>query len=472
MAIEVYPGDIPTVDKDGTNSVAPTTAIQDDGYPTSSEPPSSEHNFIFNRLLRAALSQRQKPVKDWLTATAYEEFELVINPDTPRKLYQANVAHTSTGTTLKENDLANWDIISESLDDLLGPFVDGDMVVGDTSSGNVIKSTIDAEVASRVKNDPGIVNGNLDIWQQDLPATPTPSGAELADLFQYSKVGPQVHNIIRGVGVPDGQGAEFISQFSIDMTVTTINSALDADENTVISYRMEGFDLAKYFGKTFTMSFWVIGNNTGTYSVAFANAANNRSYVAQYTINVADEWELKTITVVHDGVGVWNTDQNEGMDIKFVFAAGANFEASAANQWEAVDNLVVAGQTNFDATISNNIKISQINFNHGSVFRANLRTPNEELIRVRRYFIRWSVMEIGFRKHDNTDEMRFPFPFPVEMRITPTVTYSVNVKAGAISDPQTIGVNATNLNIQFVSTGGADENVIVNFETFISARFF
>ncbi len=471
MAIEVYPGDIPKHDENQNNSVAPTTSVQDDGYPTSAEPPSSEHNYLFNRLLRAALSQRQKPVKDWLTATDYEEFELVINPDVLRKLYQANTAHTSTGATLKENDLANWDIISESLDDLEGPFIDGEYVAGDTATGLLKKATLAVDVAGLVAFDPGIINGNMDIWQVDTSATPATSGQYFADLFQYSKVGPQTHNISRSTDVPAiSDGAPFTSFYSLQMIVDVLNTAVDATELTTFTYRMEGFDFGRYFDRTFTINFWVRGNNTGTYSVAFSNFDNTRSYVATYVINSANTWEPKTIPVVHDTTGVWNLNANSGLQINFAFAGGANFEASAANQWEAGNFLTVAGTTNFDATASNQVNIAQVSLNEGSIFRNNIRTIESEMPRVARQFTRYQNMEYAFRKDSGTDEARYGFPFNPRMRAAPVATATNISKSGNVSDPTFLNLAEESMTIQFVAGNAVDENVIINFNLELNAR--
>jgi len=477
MAIEVYPGDIPTVDKDGTNSVAPTTAVQDDGYPTSSEPPSSEHNYIFNRSLRALLSSRQKPIKDWITATVYEEFELVINPDTPRKLYQTNVAHTSTGTTLKENDLSKWDIISESLDDLLGPFVNGDMVVGDTGTGNLKKSTVVGEVGALLSQDPGIINGNMQFWQTNTTRVAAPSGTFFADLFKYTSAGPQEHTISRDTDAPDVpiDGAEAGANFSILLNVTTANTGLDATELTLFDYAMEGLDFAPYFGKTFTLSFFVKSDVTGLYAVSFRNGAFDRSFVAEYTIDVVDTWEKKVVTILHDTTGTWNLDQNLGMTIGWALAGGSQFQTTPGS-WQngnffTTSTITPNPPVNIDLDTGNKFRLAQVKMNLGSIEINNLKSDSHEFARIPRYFRRLRTLLYGFHSDGNNEEFRYSIALQNSMRANPLVTFVVNSTGGAISDPFFSPVTNDAIGFVIESTSAASQNAFINFDLFLDSRF-
>ena len=52
--------------------------------------------------------------------------------------------------------------------------------------------------------------------------------------------------------------------------------------------------------KTVTLSFWVRSSLTGTFGGAFLKQGINRSYLYTYTINSANTWEYKTITIPGD----------------------------------------------------------------------------------------------------------------------------------------------------------------------------
>ena len=468
MAIEVYPPDIPTHDENQDNSVEPTTAVQDSGYPTSAEPPSSEHNYLFNRLLRAALSMRQKPIKDWTTATLFEEFELVLDPTT-RILYQANTQHTSTGSTLTENDSASWDVISENLNELLGPLVDGDMAVGDTATGNFKKSTVTTEVGPLLTEDPGIINGNMGNWQANQTVISAPSSTFVADLFLYTTAGPQVHDLTQDGDVPLViDGAIIGSLFSILAEVTTANTGLDITETTVISYHMEGFQFAKYFGKTFTMTFFVKSDVTGIYTVGFKNQLADRSFVAEYTIDVADTWEKKTITVTHDITGLWNLTNGAGIRIVWALAGGANFQTSP-DTWANGNFHSTSSAVNFDDTVGNKVRLQQVSFNLGSVARNNIKDETDEITRITRYFKKYFSVKVGAFKTTSGARFIFPLAFERIMISNPTVTIDEIATTGGGAATQE-DINVTNVNIVLTSTTAVDENMDKTLNVTLDSR--
>lgn len=206
-----------------------------------------------------------------------------------------------------------------------------------------------------------------------------------------------------------------------------------------------------------------------TYSPS-TNVDNTRSFVSNFTINSAGVWEPKTITVTHDTTGTWNLNTLLGMKVHFVLAAAANFEASAADAWETGDFLTVAGNTNFDATASNQINIAQVSLNFGSTFKNNIRTPDAEFPRIARHFRRYQNLEYAFHKDGGGQEARYAFQFNPQMRAAPIVSFSVNSKTGNVSGPATTQLSQDSMSIQFVAGNSVDENVIINFDTNIDAR--
>jgi hypothetical protein len=86
--------------------------------------------------------------------------------------------------------------------------------------------------------------------------------------------------------------------------------------------------------KTVTLSFWVKSSLTGTFGVFLGNSAANRLYPASYTINVANTWEQKSVTIAGDTTGTWLTDNGVGIRLGFVMGAGSSFSGTA-NAWNA-----------------------------------------------------------------------------------------------------------------------------------------
>jgi hypothetical protein len=127
---------------------------------------------------------------------------------------------------------------------------------------------------------------------------------------------------------------------SLGLTVSTT----DSTGSHAIQHYIEAFNTADMgFGtaspSTFTLSFWVRSSLIGLYGVGFQNSANNRSYVGTYTINSANTWEQKTITVVGDNAsGTWLGATN-GIGLAIEFDLGSNdANNQTAGSWGVTAN--------------------------------------------------------------------------------------------------------------------------------------
>jgi len=134
-------------------------------------------------------------------------------------------------------------------------------------------------------------------------------------------------------------------------TIGTGSATVDATTANV-QHRIEGYNVADCgFGtawaKQMTLSFWVRSSITGTYCVTFRNAAINRYYIAEYTINVANTWEYKTIQFVADSTGTWEKTTSAGLHILWQLAKMSTTAAAGAWQTTAA---VSSNQTHLVGT--------------------------------------------------------------------------------------------------------------------------
>jgi len=83
-----------------------------------------------------------------------------------------------------------------------------------------------------------------------------------------------------------------------------------------------------------TVSFWVRSSLTGSFGGDIANNAFNRSYPFGYTINTANTWEYKTVTIPGDTTGTWLTTTSGGISLTFGLGYGASLSGTA-NAWNA-----------------------------------------------------------------------------------------------------------------------------------------
>ena len=121
--------------------------------------------------------------------------------------------------------------------------------------------------------------------------------------------------------VPDGYGFEYSKKWTC--TATSSN----ADRYMKLIYRMEGYDSMVFnYGtanaKPSTLSFWVKCKKAGNISVNFENEQNpDRGYQVQQTINAADTWEKKVVTITGDTSRTLTTGPQKAFCFDIVWTA-------------------------------------------------------------------------------------------------------------------------------------------------------
>ena len=126
---------------------------------------------------------------------------------------------------------------------------------------------------------------------------------------------------------------------------TTANSVLSASDFATLIYRIEGQDLQhlKYgtsSAEDTVFSFWVKSNKTGAASWEMTQGDNsNKQFCTSYTINAANTWEYKTITIPGDTAGVINDDNGNAIQILWWLGTGSDYTGGThATTWEASNN--------------------------------------------------------------------------------------------------------------------------------------
>jgi hypothetical protein len=248
-----------------------------------------------------------------------------------------------------------------------------------------------------------IINGNFDFWQRGtslLIAAGASDKNYLADRWSHTSFFASGSiTVSRSVDIPSGLKD---ATYSMSTAITTAVSVAHASNNYSINagiYRMEGYDAAMLHGKTVTLQFWVKSSLTGSYSIGvgsnFDTGITSASYVSTYTVNVANTWEQKSITLLIDSTtGSFAKDNTQGLFIGFGLAAraGGSRETSVLNQWVTGGTAYVAStanRTDFIGTIGNTIRIAQVKLSIGSGasdFSWTGRTYADELNLCQRYY--------------------------------------------------------------------------------------
>ena len=181
---------------------------------------------------------------------------------------------------------------------------------------------------------------------------------------------------------------------SLKMTVTS-TATVDSTNGWWLYQGIEGYNVADLGwgasgASTVTVSFWVKSSLTGTYGFNLENSAYNRHYTATYTINSANTWEYKTITVPGDTTGTWTKDNSSGIGVRFMLGAGSALKTATPNAWNAGDGAtgkVATGTVNWVSTSSATWQVTGIQLEKGSQATAfDYRPYGTELQLCQRYY--------------------------------------------------------------------------------------
>ena len=289
-----------------------------------------------------------------------------------------------------------------------------------------------------------IINGNMEVWQRGTTFTGVTTGTVwFVDRFVWSAL---LHaatvTLNRSTNVPTVAQAGVLFNYSLEVDVTTADASMDAGDMARIFHRIEGYNWRHFAQREITISFWVSATKTGTYSLHLENAAaagaNARGYIATYTINQADTWEYKTITIpASPSAGGWDYTNGIGVIIAWMIMAGSTYHGTVGS-WYTPSAVIQAAssQVNGLDSAANFFRLTGVKMELGSVATPIQFVPfEEELARCMRYYqksfpyttVPAQISTIAGLKFTATlagavNQGSPSFNFPVLMRVAPTIT--------------------------------------------------
>ena len=276
-----------------------------------------------------------------------------------------------------------------------------------------------------------VINGAMQVAQRGTSTTGvTNGGYNSVDRFEYILNSLGTWTSEQSTDAPDG----FAN--SHKLTATTADASPATGDYAAIFYKPEAQDLqALQYGlsgaKTTTISFWVKSNKTGNASFTVLQPdGSNRMLPQQYTINSADTWEYKSISIVGDQSGNINNDNGDGIRLEWWINSGSYYTGgSHSSTWIAYDvsrrnvsNLGVGGAT------SDYFAITGVQLEIGDVATPfEHRSVGEELLACQRYFCKNGSASQSYYAFQYTSAYKFvQLQYPVEMRATPTASYTMS----------------------------------------------
>ena len=277
-----------------------------------------------------------------------------------------------------------------------------------------------------------VINGAMRIDQRNAGSAVSAHAANLfpVDRFRCTENTNGSLDMQRVQDAPVG----FLS--SLKFTVTGTDTSLTGTEYVRALHPIEGSNIGHLNwgtsnAKTCTLSFYVKSSVAGQYYVNIFNGSANRTMVKGYTIDAANTWERKIITVAGDTSGSWSAGTGAGIYIGWMQGTGPDYIVSSTDTYVDAFDMVGANQVNLLATNGATWQLTGVQFEVGE----DNATPFEHepdqvtLLKCQRYFYQpinvtsGSTQRFGFytaSAYSNGTVVYGTYQFPVPMRAAPT----------------------------------------------------
>tara|TARA_R110002012_G_scaffold233480_1_gene406673 strand:+ start:785 stop:1792 length:1008 start_codon:yes stop_codon:yes gene_type:complete len=217
--------------------------------------------------------------------------------------------------------------------------------------------------------------------------------------------------------------------------------------------------------QSFTVSFYVKSSVAGIYSIAMTNGAGDLAYPAQYTINSANTWERKTITVPPITSGTWTKDNTTGLAIR-VNLGSPSSRTDTSGAWSS---------GNFDGADGSTGAVTWATTSGATFYMTGCQlevgpqsTPFEHepvgvtLSKAQRYYYSWVSSGLSDNIYIRSpyatgtppnSSASASYTFPVTMRANPTMTTTYNYSRFTASIHNAVAqIGTTSANNAYSST--------------------
>jgi len=214
------------------------------------------------------------------------------------------------------------------------------------------------------------------------------------------------------------------SGFNNSLLITSSSAySITSTDQFMVSQSIEGYNIADLGwgtanAKTVTLSFWVQSSLTGTYGVVLKNNSSGYTYGATYTINSANTWEQKTITIAGPTGGTWETTTSAGIIVRFGLGIGSTYSL-ASGSWSTSGYYDgVTGAQSLVGTSGATLYLAGVQLEKGSTATSfDYRHRTNEFALCQRYY---QINPYIFGAAITTISLGVGYVFPVVMRAAPT----------------------------------------------------
>jgi hypothetical protein len=302
-----------------------------------------------------------------------------------------------------------------------------------------------------------IINGDMVIDQRNAGAVVTPANG--VNTFIIDRWAIAVNQSSK---LTSQQSTVAPTGFTNSLLVTSSSAySLISTDLFCITQKIEGFNTADFAWGTanaqpVTVSFKVRCSITGTFGGVIRNGGSNRFYPFTYTINSANTFEDKTVTIAGDTTGTWLTNNGTGLELIFSLGVGSSY-LQPAGAWTGGFALSAVGTASLVGTNGATFYITGVQVEKGQTATSFDVLPyTTELLLCQRYFVKFggevsaeAVAPSGIGA--GTTSGQFYNLYPVRMRTQPTVSYN------ALNLADTVNPAVAVTSIAFGTTVGSSQ---------------
>ena len=318
-----------------------------------------------------------------------------------------------------------------------------------------------------------IINGNMLIDQRNAGASVTigvSSSTYTLDRWCAQSVSASKFSVQQNAGSvtpPTG----FTKYLGVTSLAATSSGSTDY---YALFQSIEGFNTADLAWGTasaasVTISFWVRSSLTGSFGAALANSGGSRSYPFNYTVNAANTWEQKTVTVAGDTSGTWLTDNSTGIYLRFDLGCGSTFKGTAGT-WAATNYYGVTGAVSVVGTSGATFYVTGVQLEVGSIATPYERQMySDQLNQCQRYYVgaKDYYFTVGYDS-SYTSQNSGGMSWEYQMRAAPSIVINSGGMDGHHAVPPTLRAGPVINGVSFIYSGsglrnGANCPAYVNF---------
>ena len=292
-----------------------------------------------------------------------------------------------------------------------------------------------------------IINGAMQVAQRTTSLTVAPGENDYSvdrfKLFTYA-----MDQLTGTFAQVDDAPVGFAN--SLKWTTGTAESTIVDSEYHSIEYSIEAQDLQQLSqgsstAKTITLSFWVKSSVADDFGISIykpdnAGSLSTRVVNPTYTINSANTWEYKTITILGDtdsSGGILN-DNGIGFTLSWGIGCGPVYSGTPNTSWDTYSNPTWLGsqtQSTVTTTSGATFQITGVQLEVGDTATPfEHRSYGDELARCQRYCYVFKQENsqygglVTFANAYSSANIQGGKPLPVQMRAKPTLTFTGNIQ--------------------------------------------